>query len=196
MDVAWRPLTEADLGAVCGIAASVHVGLEERPAVFAEKLQLYPQGCLALDRGGTVAGYALAHPWTLGEAPALDAFLVSLPRVADCLYLHDIAMLDEARGRGAAAAAIARLTGIAKAAQLAAMALVAVRGTEPFWARAGFEDASDARLAAKLAAYGPGARYMTKRLATPVGAGEGTGRTAPEASPSTSISRPISTTWS
>ena len=44
------------------------------------------------------------------------------------------------------------------------MALVSVRGAGPFWTRVGFRDAGDPSLAAKLAAYGPEARYMTKRL--------------------------------
>lgn len=167
MDARWRPLTGADLGDVGRIAAAAHAGLDERPAVFAEKLRLYPEGCLALDRHGRVLGYAFSHPWTLGDAPALDAFLGALPASPDCLYLHDIALLAEARGRGAAAAAIERLTAVAVAAPLAAMALVAVHGTERFWGRAGFAAAGHPRLAAKLAAYGEGARYMTRRLPPP-----------------------------
>ena len=165
--------------------------------MFAEKLQLYPQGCLALDRGGTVAGYALRSSVDARRGararrlPRLPAACRRLPLSAR----HRDARRS-ARARRAAAAAIARLTGIAKAAQLAAMALVAVRGTEPFWARAGFEDASDARLAAKLAAYGPGARYMTKRLATPSERVKGQGERLQRLRPQTSISRPISTTWS
>ena len=121
-------------------------------------------GCLALAGPGGGLGYAFSHPWRLGDAPALDAFLGALPERPAGLYLHDIAMLPEARGRGAAGAAILRLTALAATERLAAMALVAVRGTGPFWARAGFVAAPDPRLAAKLAAYGADARYMTRRL--------------------------------
>ena len=70
----------------------VHVGLGERPEVFAEKLRLYPQGCLALALGERVAGYVFSHPWRIGDAPPLDAFLGALPASPDCLYLHDIAI--------------------------------------------------------------------------------------------------------
>ena len=165
----WRAMTAADLADVVRIAAAAHPGLEERPDVFAEKLRLYPAGCLALEVGGAVAGYAFSHPWLIGDAPALDAFLGALPPAPDCLTLHDLALAPEARGRGAAAAAIDRLTGLAAAERLPAMTLVAVRGTHTFWARFGFIESSGDRLAAKLAAYGDGARAMTKRLAEPAG---------------------------
>ena len=160
-------MTPADLGAIVRIASAAHPGLDERPEVFAEKLRLYPQGCLALAIGGAVAGYAFSHPWTLGDAPALDALLGALPPAQDCLYLHDLALSPEARGHGAAAAAIDRLTALAAAEGLPAMALVAVRGTHTFWARAGFVETPLPRLAAKLAAYGADARPMTKRLTGP-----------------------------
>lgn len=162
----WRPLAETDLDDVCRIAGAVHPGLHEQPAVFAEKLRLYPQGCLALALDGAVAGYVFSHPWTLGDAPALDAFLGALPASPGCLYLHDIALLPAARGRGAAAAAMARLTAVAASAALSAMALISVGDAHAFWLRAGFADAGGARLAEKLVAYGPGARYMTRRVGT------------------------------
>ncbi len=164
MDPIWRTMTEADLGAVARIAAAAHVGLEESADVFAEKLRLSPQGCLALDLGGHVLGYVFSHPWRLGDAPALDAFLGALPASPDCLYLHDLALDPRARRRHAPAAAVARLVQTAKATGLEAMALVAVRGTGPFWARHRFVDAPDDGLAAKLAAYGADARYMVRRL--------------------------------
>ncbi len=164
MGSAWRTLTEADLDDVCRLAGTIHAGLGERPEVFAEKLRLYPRGCLALTLGGGVAGYVFSHPWSLGDPPALDAFLGALPERPDCLYLHDLAIAVSARGRGAAAAAINSLAAHAIEARLGAMALVSVHGAGPFWVRAGFRDALDPRLAEQLAAYGPDARYMTNRL--------------------------------
>ena len=164
MAPAWRQLTVVDLDAVNLIAERVHVDFGERPEVFEEKRRLYPQGCLALALGDQVAGYVFSHPWKIGDAPALDAFLGALPDSPDCLYLHDIAISAPARGSGAAAAAIAQLIELASTERFMAMALVSVHGTGPFWARAGFQDAEDPSLAAKLASYGPNARYMTKRL--------------------------------
>ena len=164
MDPVWRPLTESDLDDVCRIAGAIHAGLGERPEVFAEKRRLYPEGCLAMTLGGQVAGYVFSHPWSLGDAPALDAFPGALPERPDCLYLHDLAIERPARGQSGAAAAISGLAARTIAARLGAMALVSVHGAGPFWARAGFRDALDPRLAERLAAHGPDARYMTKRL--------------------------------
>ena len=164
MTPVWRPLTAADLDDVIRISASAHVGLQERRTVFAEKLRLYPQGCLAFERAGAISGYVFSHPWTLGQAPPLDGFLGALPDTPDCFYIHDLALAPEARGLGAAGEAVARLTEIAGRERLPALALIAVNGADAFWARAGFEDASDARLAAKLATYGAGARYMIRQL--------------------------------
>ncbi len=164
MDPVWRPLTESDLDDVCRIAGAIHAGLGERPEAFAEKRRLYPEGCLAMTLGGQVAGYVFSHPWSLGDAPALDAFPGALPERPDCLYLHDLAIERPARGQSGAAAAISGLAARTIAARLGAMALVSVHGAGPFWARAGFRDALDPRLAERLAAHGPDARYMTKRL--------------------------------
>jgi hypothetical protein len=67
-DVAsWRAATAADLDAVERIGNAVHVNLQERPEVFANKLALFPQGCFVLARNGAVIGYGIAHPWALGR---------------------------------------------------------------------------------------------------------------------------------
>ncbi|MEJ1976896.1 MAG: hypothetical protein WDN49_13095 [Acetobacteraceae bacterium] len=51
----------------------------EEPAVLAERLQLYPAGCLVLQVGQGIAGYAVSHPWLFGRPPALNARLEGLP---------------------------------------------------------------------------------------------------------------------
>ena len=164
MQASWRPLTETDLAEVHRLAAAAHPDMGERLEVFAEKFRLYPEGCFALDLDGAVRGYLISHPWRLWDAPALDSFLGALPSAPDCLYLHDLALAPEARGRGAAAAVIERAAALAAGKGLADMALVSVRGTGAFWAHAGFRDAPDPRLAAKLATYGADARYRVRRI--------------------------------
>lgn len=152
-----------DLPEVVRIAAAVHPpDLAEAPAVFAERQALYPQGAWMLTRGGTPLGYLLAHPWRTGTIPPLDTPLGVLPAGADCLYLHDIALLPAARGLGAAAAIVAQL---AAAATYPRLALVAVGGSARFWRGQGFVPVDRPELAAKLAGYGEGARYMERDLA-------------------------------
>jgi ribosomal protein S18 acetylase RimI-like enzyme len=156
----WRPLTQADLADVARIAGVVHPDLPERREVFAEKRRLFPTGCFAFETEEGVAGYAVSHPWTLGDIPPLDGFLGSLPSAPDCLYLHDVALLPSARGSGAAAALVSTLTRIAGDRNLPALALVSVYGANRLWSRLGFDEAAPAK---DLAAYGPTARYMIRR---------------------------------
>jgi GNAT superfamily N-acetyltransferase len=156
-------MTAADLPAVSAVAAVVHVAYPEDDVVAAERLRLFPDGCLAHLAGGRVTGYALAHPWRAFSIPALDTLLGAIPADADVLYLHDVALLPGARGGGAARAAVGRLAAVAARRGLGRMALTAVAGTAGIWGRLGFVAAEAPALAAKLATYGPGAAYMLTR---------------------------------
>ncbi|MBN8928277.1 MAG: hypothetical protein BGO51_19330 [Rhodospirillales bacterium 69-11] len=149
-----------DLADVVRIAAAVHPpALAEAPAVFAERRDLYPAGTFLLEVGGRPTGYVLAHPWRAGTIPPLDTLLGALPSAADCLYLHDLALLPAARGLGAAGAIVTRL---AAATTHPRLALVAVGGSAPFWRRQGFLPVVSATLGAKLEGYGPNACYMER----------------------------------
>jgi GNAT superfamily N-acetyltransferase len=158
----WRPATHADLAGIVAIAAEVHPDFPERSAVLDEKRLLFSQGCFCFDNNGAVLGYALSHPWTLYDIPPLDRFLEAIPPDADCLYLHDVALLDAARGGGAARALIRKLDGVARQARLPAIALTSVNGTRPLWEALGFAPVSDKRL--NVDSYGGSAVYMIKRL--------------------------------
>jgi len=165
--IRWRPLVAADLPAVVSVAAVVHPGFPERPEVLDEKRALYPAGAwAAVDAGGRLVGYALAHAGRLGHVPALNALMGTLPAPADCLYLHDVALLPEARGRGLARAVLALWEAQAARQGLGHLALTAVNGSAPTWAALGFQtQGAGAALARKLASYGPDALYMVKALA-------------------------------
>lgn len=157
----WRPLRSDEMARVAAIAGLIHAGLPERQAVLAEKRDLSPATCLTLVREGKIVGYGLAHPWLLGDVPPLDAFLTALPPSPTCLYVHDVAILSEARGRQAAARYIAILTTQARARGIAHLACVSVYGTVGLWSGLGFSVQDDPGLRDKLASYGNGARYMT-----------------------------------
>jgi ribosomal protein S18 acetylase RimI-like enzyme len=149
----------ADLDAIVTIADRVHKDLHERRAVFAEKVRLYPQGCRKLCSAGQIVGYGIAHPWTRNSIPHLDAFLNSLPPKPDCLHIHDIVVLPNARGHGAAGQYMEYVKGLAKA-QGRPLALVSVYGTDALWSRFGFRVIEQAELKCQLASYGESARYM------------------------------------
>jgi GNAT superfamily N-acetyltransferase len=160
----WRPTTSTDLDAISAIGNRIHAALPERPEVFAEKVQLFPEGCFSLARNATIVGYGFSHPWGLNSVPPLDAFLGKLPAASHCLFVHDVVVLPSARGRDAAGELMSILAGVARQRGLAFLALVSVYGTHPLWARHGFEVVADANLARELASYGSMAQYMRRHL--------------------------------
>jgi GNAT superfamily N-acetyltransferase len=159
----WRTMQPSDRDAVTAIAEKVHPGFPERTEVLMEKQALCPWACHVLV-GDTSLGYVLSHPWRSGSVPKLDAFLEAIPSEADVLYIHDLALLPDARGMGAAREIIAQLKVQATEQGFTRMALCAVNGSVPFWTGQGFEVVPDPNLAKSLASYGEDARYMIRSL--------------------------------
>ena len=163
----WRPALPADLDAILAVAAIVHPGYPERPAVFAERLALSPDGCRVLARGDTVVGYLISHPWTHLAPPPLDSLLGRIPIAATTYYLHDLALLPEARGAGAADAGVRALLADVAATDIPNASLIAVAGAEAFWIRFGFRAVdveAHAGLRNRLTSYGETAILMVKHL--------------------------------
>jgi GNAT superfamily N-acetyltransferase len=164
--LAWRPMREEDLPGVVAIADVVHPAFPERVEVIAEKRALWPTGCFVLaDPAGTLAGYAISYPWHARRPAPLDTMLGSLPSPGGARWIHDVALLPGARGSGLAAEPVRRVLADADAAGVAESALVAVYGSEVFWARFGFRVPPDlaAAVANEVAEhYGPQARFMVR----------------------------------
>lgn len=160
----WRAATQKEWSAIGAIADEVHSLLPERPEVFDEKFRLFRAGCLVLMQGGHVVGYGVFHPWRLDDAPALDTLLNELPSKPQCIFIHDVALLAEARGQGAAGEFVRIASAMALKRKLPALALVSVYGTYPLWTKHGFEIREAPTLAPTLARYGADARYMISSL--------------------------------
>lgn len=164
-DLIWRPMTTGDLDGVVQVAALGFPDHFEGRDCFENRLTLNPQGCFVLaDQAGAVFGYMVAYPWRSGSAPALNTLLEAIPRDADLMYLHDLALHPKARGGGHARPIVDRLADQARADGWPLMALVAVNDAAPFWARHGFEVRDAPEMRAKLASYGADARYMVRPL--------------------------------
>jgi GNAT superfamily N-acetyltransferase len=164
----WRPAHASDLPEIGTIAARIHPDLAERPEVFAEKMRLYPDGCRVLTAENETVGYGLSHPWMRHQIPPLDGFLEKLPDDADCLYVHDVAVLPDFRG-GVTRAYVAAIEGLARSSAIATLALVSVYATRSLWEHLGFRAVTaDADLRAKLVSYGDSATYMLRDLQRPV----------------------------
>lgn len=154
---AWAPMGADDVPAVMDIAARLHPGLPERRDVFDERRRLFPDGCrVYANAAGAVAGYGVAYPWRLHTIPKLDAFIGALPAAPDCLFVHDVALLPEARGHGGAEDFIGLMRGVVRTQGLAALACVSVYGTDVFWSRLGFA----AVACDEVGGYGDTAKYM------------------------------------
>jgi len=154
----WRAMTADDLDGVVAVARVAFPDHPEDRPCFAERLALAPDLCFVLVEGGDVAGYLVAYPWPLGSIPPLNSLLGALPEVRDALYLHDLALRPDARGSGHARTILDTL--FARAGD-DPIALVSVNDSAAFWRGQGFVE--QPALAAKLASYGPGARYMVRR---------------------------------
>lgn len=131
-------MSAGDLAAVAAISDAVHGRFTEPVTVYAERLGLYPAGCLVLEQHGEAVGYLITHPWHRDAPPKLGAMLGAIPAHADSYYLHDIALLPAARGTGAARAALDFVRARAQALGLSDIALMAVGGADRFWAAQGF----------------------------------------------------------
>ncbi len=163
MTFRWRQMTAADLDDVERIAGIVHPGFFERREVLAEKQRLYPAGAWICEEGGEARGYFLSHPWHSDAIPPLDGMLSAVPS-GGTYYFHDLALLPEARGTGAASAAVRMALEHAVKARFRTATLVAVNNSIEFWARHGFAVVDVPHLTEKLRAYEPAARLMRRAL--------------------------------
>jgi GNAT superfamily N-acetyltransferase len=161
----WRPMTSADLPSVDAIARTIHAALPERPEIFEERLRLYPAGCYVLDLSARPAGYVVSHPWRAARPPDLDTLLGAIPADADTYYIHDIALLPEARQTGAGSRIFTFLKGVARRESLPSITLIAVYDAARFWRRHGLRPVEAPALEEKLAGYGPEACLMRGDLA-------------------------------
>jgi GNAT superfamily N-acetyltransferase len=157
-------MTSRDLTQVQSLADAIHLDHPEDMAVFAERMNLYPQGCLTLEENGRLIGYALTHPWYFGKPPALNCLLGTIPPDATTYYVHDVALLPEARGKGYAVQIGDRLAEHAAKAGFDNLSLVAVNNSQGFWERLGFRKAHVPGLEEKLFTYGPDAVLMARDL--------------------------------
>lgn len=145
-----------DLAAVSAISDAVHGAFTEPMAVYAERLDLYPDGCRVFEAEGAAAGYLVTHPWHRDSPPKLGASLGAIPPRANTYYLHDIALLPSARGTGAGKAALDFVVNHARALGFADITLMAIGGADRFWAVQGFAYVPHA----VDSSYGAGAHLM------------------------------------
>ena len=152
----WRAMTKDDLAAAKAVADRVHTEHPEDEAVFADRLQIHPEGCRVMEADGAIAAYILSHPWRAFSPPSLNSVLGCLPEAPDTYYIHDIALLPQLRGTGAAVEMVEAVAKHAADIGLRTISLVAVNGSAGFWRSRGFRQIEDPAMAETLASYGGG----------------------------------------
>lgn len=160
----WRQAASRDLYLIDRIGNEAHGDLPERLEVFIEKFKLFPEGHRVLDRKGLIEGYGIAHPWSMGSVPPLDTFLDELPANPQCLFIHDIVILPQARGHRASEKFVEFVATLARSRDIPYLALVSVYDTHSMWGDYGFNVVDNLSLSGKLKSYGGTARYMILRL--------------------------------
>src|SRR3546814_214883 len=150
-----------ELPAVNAIATTSYPDHIEDPAIFRERLALFPGGCFVLDGGAGIMGYVISHPAVFGQPPKLNRLLGAIPAQADCYYIHDLALAPAARGSGATRDIVARIGTVAARLGYARIGLVAVNESTPFWASRGFAPERSPDIVARLASYGAGSVYLS-----------------------------------
>jgi GNAT superfamily N-acetyltransferase len=160
----WRPLLPSDIPSLTHIASIIHPSLPERPAVFAERIDLFPAGCFALVHNTThrLCGYAISHPIRHRQPPALDSLLGEIAKDAEMYYIHDIAILPDFKGQGYARVCVDKIGEVARGYEMTG--LVSVYGTRGFWGRFGFaEIVGDEGMRVKMVEYGEDAVWLERR---------------------------------
>jgi hypothetical protein len=149
----WRKMAEPDLVKVECVGDAVHPDYPEDAIVIAERLRLYPAGCLVLDGQQGVQGYAVAHPRLFGRPPPLNTTLDRLPAQADTFYIHELAIMPDVRSGGSGTKAVDLLAHQAQLDAFTSMSLVAVGSSPRFWRRNGFEAIQQETTQKALATY-------------------------------------------
>lgn len=158
-----RPMTAADLPAILGVQRLAYGdAYQETAEVLDAKRQRSPAACwVACDAHGLL-GYVFAHDWPGAAPPPLHCPLPAVA-AAQCAFLHDLAVVPRAHGRGVGGALFAAVRQWALGARHEALNLVSLVGAVSYWQRCGFAPVAPADASA-MAAYGDGACFMRLAL--------------------------------
>jgi predicted N-acetyltransferase YhbS len=159
--VLLRQLALADIPDMLEVQREAYApALHEPASSFEEKLTLFPRGAVGAFEEGRLTAYAVTLAWRGDAVVPLSKALGALPESPDTLFIHDLASSPAHRGKGVAKSLIERVFAIASEMKIAKFSLVAVQGSEPFWARFGFSPAESFL-------YAPGVQATRMILALP-----------------------------
>lgn len=163
-----RPIADGDWEGITELEAEVYteLGLSEGRAALESRARASPGTCFVLDPApgsrGRPAGYLLALPYPPFQSPDLahpeEAGPSAPSPPSGNLHLHDLVVAGEFRGRGLARRLLRHLATTARARAYERISLVAVAGSETFWAAQGYRAHREVHLPDS---YGTDAVYMS-----------------------------------
>ena len=122
-----------------------------------------PDTCsIYLSNENKILAYLLSHPWSSDSPPKLNEE-APVNNETSNLYLHDLALSNEARGKGIAKSLVKNLINYAKIQGFTNIILVAVQGSSSFWAKYGFTVIDNTAI---CPSYGNAAKLMVLQLNT------------------------------
>ncbi|OGA84730.1 MAG: hypothetical protein A2711_03140 [Burkholderiales bacterium RIFCSPHIGHO2_01_FULL_63_240] len=163
MDI--RPMNLTDLGLVLAIQQRCYPPAYHEPlTAFENKLRQAPHSAWLATCAQGPQAYLVTLPVDEAHFPALHADNWHPPTQAKWLYLHDLAVDPDHRGSGAGQRLVEQAFTHARLLGLEGLALVAVQGSQPYWARQGFQarDVAHAGLREKLRSFGDEACFMVR----------------------------------
>ncbi|MFJ2498089.1 MULTISPECIES: GNAT family N-acetyltransferase [unclassified Streptomyces] len=157
-----RHIRDDDWDAVVALEAAAYTdgGLSEGRVALQSRAGASPATCFVLDHGSRTAGYLLALPYPMFEFPDLDR-AEDLVFHSRNLHLHDLVIAEEFRGRGLAGDLLRHFTATAASKGYEAISLIAVLGSDAFWAANGYRAH---REVTPPASYGADAVYMSRAV--------------------------------
>ena len=133
----WRQMTIEDISTVSSIAMDIWAAYGETPVIYENKFRTYPTGCYVYDDNNVIKGYVISHPSNLLYPPQLNTSL-ALDEEVNCLFIHDIVVLPECRGKGIAHQIIHHILASNPVVSLVACDDENVQ-TKDYWLRYGFQ---------------------------------------------------------
>lgn len=156
-----RSIHEDDWPAILKIQSAVYPDIEpESEAVLRSKTTLSHDTCVVISNSvGEILGYCLAHPWS--DSPAHLHTIYTQYQRATHLYIHDLAIAPEYKGKQLGKTIYQFMCTKARQMNLQAIGLVSLQQALPFWSRLNFR-----MTAMELCnvEYGDGAKFMQQEL--------------------------------
>jgi len=152
-------ISEKSWNGILKVQEEAYTGIEpEGINVLKSKWKASPKTCFLLQTADEeIFGYLLAHSWNSNVPPKL---FEELPHktTGDILYLHDLAVINKARGLGVGKLLANKLLETATLQKFKRVLLVAVQESGSYWLNLGFREIHNVPI---CSSYGTGAKLMS-----------------------------------